>query len=832
MLLRRIRRRMDLRQIDGMTDYLGLLRSDDDETTSLYKDLLIGITSFFREREAFEVLERNVIPQLVEQCNGRPARVWVPACSTGEEAYSLAMLLVEGFAAARKAPSIQIFATDVDADALQVARTGIYGECVVADVTQERLKRFFTKIDEQHYQVAKQLREMIIFAEQNLISDAPYSKLDLLSCRNLLIYLEPEMQQKIIALFHFVLTSGGVLLLGQSESVGRSVDLFEPISKKWRVFHRTGRTRQDRVEIPILSDFQPKATAERSEQGARPAVVFSRLMQKALLDDYAPASVLVNSHFQVLCQQGPLNAYLEFHSGEPTRDLLSLVRSGLRVKLRAAVDRAVRENTTVVDSSVRVKRDDGYMPCTITVKPVHEPRGADGLLLISFIGREEPPAEPAAEGHEIAAEHESTVVKELEDELRTTRDELQSTIDELEGSQSELKISHEEVMSMNEELQSANEELETSKEELQSLNEELTTVNSQLQAKVEELERASSDISNLLASTDIAVVFLDTALRIRRFTPRAATLLSLLATDIGRPYRDLSPKFGDVSLLGDSQHVLKNREPAEREVWTDGEHAYPGYDAPKEESASPARCYLRRIRPYINEKMVEGVVITFVDITERIKTEQLQRQLLEVAEQEQQRIGQDLHDSTQQELAGLGMIAHGLFDALSAKRDDDHAKVAERLSKGIGRSLENIRRLSRELIPAEIDSLGIGAALEELCKQTAESGDVKCQFHSSGKNEIRNQLTATHLYRIAQEAISNSIKHADARHIRVTLESNDHFTTLKIVDDGSGVPIPPPTTKGIGLKLMSHRAALIGGTLRVERLEKGGTQVLCTVPVA
>ena len=271
MLLRRILRRMGLRQIGHIHDYLELLRGDPEETTALYKDLLIGITSFFREPEAFEILERRVIPELIEHSDGRPVRAWVPACSTGEEAYSLGILLIEGFAAAKKMPSIQIFATDIDENSLNVARQGAYPESIVADISPERLKRFFVKTGEHHFQVTKQLRETILFASQNLISDAPYSKLDLLSCRNLLIYLEPEMQQKVIPLFHFVLKSGGTLMLGQSESVGRLVDLFEPISRKWRVFRRIGSARSERVEIPIIPDYHPKspARAPSRRSGAR-----------------------------------------------------------------------------------------------------------------------------------------------------------------------------------------------------------------------------------------------------------------------------------------------------------------------------------------------------------------------------------------------------------------------------------------------------------------------------------------------------------------------------------------------------------------------------------
>ncbi|HEX3999128.1 MAG TPA: chemotaxis protein CheB [Pirellulales bacterium] len=1088
MILRRVLRRMGLRQIDQLGEYLGYLGDHPEEVVALRKDLLIGVTSFFREQHAFEVLERLVIPKLVQESDGRPVRVWVPACSTGEEAYSLAMLLLEGFAAAKKMPSVQIFATDIDEDSLNVARHGSYLESIVGDVSKQRLQQFFVKVDDHHYRVSKQLRESIVFAAQNLISDSPYSKLDLLSCRNFLIYLESEMQQKLVAMFHFVLNSGGTLVLGQSESIGRSVDLFEPISKSWRVFRRVGASRHDRLEIPIVS--QARALGGRlfrTEAPPQPAKSLPHLMQKHLLEDYTPAAVLIDRHFQVLCQNGPLTAYLEFQSGEPSRDLFSLLRQGLRGKVRAAVQRAIQEKARVVDTSAQVKRGDGYVPCTIEVKPVQAPSDHD-LLLVSFRDRESSPGETAA-GESIAGgPGDAALARQLEDELKSTREELQGAIDDLEGSHGELKASHEEVMSMNEELQSANEELETSKEELQSLNEELTTVNNQLQSKVDELERANNDITNLLASTDIAVVFLDAALRVVRFTPPAVKLLSLLPSDAGRPYGDLSPKFNDPQLLAECRLMLHGKQSADREVWSSAAID----SAPDARQESPPRCYLRRIRPYhAGEKRIEGIVVTLIDITDRIQAEaqirrfaavlrdssdamlvydldgkitawnggaqrmygyteaealnmnlcdlvpenlrstcldqirppnaaahiesvetqrrtkdgrtldvwlnaawltdevgkqialatterdvtdrkkhlqslesltnqleqqvatrteelrrnedrlraivdsvadaiitidqhssigtfnrsaqrifgyappeiigqkiglllssaagedadsatrfellkdnlhdgarelvgrrkdgttfpaelavgdlsdgfdlstivirdvsernELQRQVLQVAEQEQRRIGQDLHDSTQQELSGLGMIAHSLYESL--EHASPQAETAARLSEGIGRALENVRHLSRGLVPAEIGAHGLCFALSELAKQTNESGQIDCRFECDENAEVRDQFVATHLYRIAQEAITNVLKHASAQHIVVALETRPNFVTLKVTDDGSGIQSPRDAGKGIGLKVMSYRVGLIGGSLRVEPLPGGGTQIACTAPL-
>lgn len=646
MLLRRVQRRMGLCHLESADEYLQLLRDQPEELAALHKDLLIGVTTFFREPEAFEVLQQLVIPELVQRTDGEtPVRVWVPGCATGEEAYSLGMLLLEGFAAANKTPNLQIFATDRDEQALQAARLGKYLNGISTEVSAERLRRFFVRADEQHYQASKQLRESVVFAPQNLISDAPFSNLDLISCRNLLIYLDSEVQRKVMGLFHFALRGGGYLVLGPSESVGRELDLFEPISKKWRVFRRLKPARRDLVEFPIIAGEHKPLKHLRPESLPVPAPGFTQLMQKLLLADFAPASALINRKFEILSVQGPLANYLEFPPGELTKDLLAMARQGLRVKLRAAVQQALRDSRAVIDEDVRVKRDNKYVPCTITVKLIQEPKEAEGLLLVTLVDRASPPsagllakqgeveAPPEASPANADAE-EAALVRQLEYELKSLREDLHGTVEEYESANEELKAAHEEVMSMNEELQSANEELETSKEELQSLNEELTTVNNQLQDKVEELERANSDVQNLLAISEVTTVFLDTDLRIKRFTPSTAKLLNLLATDLGRPIADFAPKFRDDSLLADCRTVLDKLAPIEKEVWSEGAADISTTlmleDAHRPDPRS-SHCYLRRILPYRTaDSRIDGLVITLVDITGRIASEAQARRLAAV----------------------------------------------------------------------------------------------------------------------------------------------------------------------------------------------------------
>jgi len=613
MLLRRVQRRMGLAHVASPEEYLERMQEDAGEITSLCNDLLIGVTAFFREPAAFEILRQRVFPDLIHgRSADTPVRVWIPGCATGEEAYSVAIVLIEAFSMAGPPIQLQIFATDIDENALETGRQGIYPDSIAADVSAERLARFFIRHDDSHYQVNKQLREAVIFAPQNLISDAPFSRLDLVSCRNVLIYLDPEVQHKVVSLFHFALREGGCLLLGPSETIGPHVDMFEPVSRKWRVYRRIGPVRRDLIEIPIQTGddhYRPRLHAPSATPS--PPARYAELTQKLLLETFAPAAVLINRRYEILYFHGPTSRYLELPTGEPTRDLVLMARQGLRTRVRAGCHRAIRDGERIVDAEARVKRNGSFVPCTVTIQPIHEPSDADGLLLVVFEDR-------AAPGDAIELEpgapDESAVVRQLEYELRVTSDDLRSTIEELESSNEELKASNEEVMSINEELQSANEELETSKEELQSLNEELTTVNSQLQEKIEELERISNDITNLLHSTDIATVFLDRTLRIKRYTPSIAALFGLLPMDIGRPFEDLAPRVIDDALIGDCKQVLERLTPIEREVRSrDGHH------------------FLRRILPYRTaDSRIDGVVITLIDIDERIQAEGRDRLLATV----------------------------------------------------------------------------------------------------------------------------------------------------------------------------------------------------------
>ena len=620
MLMRRVRRRMGVCHLERVAEYVEYLRAHADEGLVLAKDLSIGVTAFFREPEAFQLLERVVIPDLVQRSRHgdeqRPVRVWVPGCATGEEAYSIAMLFLEEFAAVKQPGALQVFATDVDDESLDTARAGLYPDTIAADLSAERRRHFFVKADGHGYQVSRALRESITFAPQNLISDAPFSKLDLIACRNVLIYLEPDVQAKIVALFHFAMNEGGYLILGPAESIGQATDGFEPVSKKWRVFRRTGAARRDSVEIPILPTTAQRTRSRRHDERPRPPAAVAELLHRTLLAEFAPAAVLIDRRYQIRSVQGPVVEYLEFPPGELTRDLLSMARRGLRPALRGVCEQARKSQHVATDADARVKRQGAYVPCTVTARPVAGASDTENLLAVTFqdTGLDARGKKTATRAAAHPRHDDATLVRHLEQELKATRDDLQGTIDELETTNEELKASHEEVLSMNEELQSTNEELESSKEELQSLNEELSTVNSQLQDKVHELDASNNDMVNLLVSTDIATVFLDADLRIRRFTPPTTKLLNLLPTDLGRPFRDIAPQVPDPTLFDDVRRVLATLTPLEIVV-RDGD----------------AHAYLRRVRPYrTGDQRIEGVVLTWVDIAQRLASEADSRHLTAV----------------------------------------------------------------------------------------------------------------------------------------------------------------------------------------------------------
>ncbi|HEX3358161.1 MAG TPA: chemotaxis protein CheB, partial [Tepidisphaeraceae bacterium] len=560
-LVRRIQRRMGLTQNTKMDDYVRTLRQNPAEVSALADDLVIHVTGFFRDAACWEALRTQVIVPLVADREDNGAiRAWVTACSSGEEAYTLGMLLIEAADAAGKHFDIKIFATDTAERSLAHARMGIYPGGIESEISPERLDRFFDK-DDSSYRIKKELRELVVFAPQNIMQDPPFSRLDICTCRNLLIYLEPDIQRRVMLLLHFGLRAGGLLMLGTSETIGGGIEgMFEPIDKKHRIYRRIGPMRHGGIEFPLPRGLA--GVGERSQSISRPLsqASLTQITLKRLLDRYTPPAIVIDSQQHIVYFHGNTERYLDQPRGEPTRELMTLLREPVRGAVRTALHQAssLGQSVTIRDGFIEAR--DGRRRVQVTVDPF-ELNSSAPYFLISFDDYPElSPAPPSSSGEGSGDQ------RVLEDELHRVRDELQNAVEELQTSNEEMKASNEEITSINEELQSTNEELETSKEELQSLNEELTTVNAQLQTKMEELEGMTNDLSSLLSSTDIAVVFLDTYFRIRRFTPAVKDLMELIPSDVGRPLSDLARKFTDPDLLSDVKTVLEKLVSLEKEV--------------------------------------------------------------------------------------------------------------------------------------------------------------------------------------------------------------------------------------------------------------------------
>ncbi len=605
-LLRRIGKRMQLNHIEDLAVYLDLLRERPEEVRALSDDLLITVTHFFRDPEVFEKLAVDILPPRFRDKTPRDVlRLWSVGCATGEEAYSLAMLLTEQAERHEAPPHLQVFASDLHADSLEIAREGFYPGDIAVDVSAERLKRFFIQ-ENGGYRVKKDLRDLVIFAPHNILADPPFSRLDLISCRNLLIYLERDVQRDVIELFHYALNPEGVLMLGSAESV-EAIDLFR-VEDKRLCFFRKRHVPVREPRLPVFPLARARVPADiRSRTATAEPIAYGRLHQQ-MVEEYAPPSVLIGPDNQLVHLSQNAGRYLVHPGGEPTASVLKLVRPELRIELQSSLQ-AARENKKAFDTKPTLVQFDGHpRPVVLHVRPAAETE-RDGFALVIFEEREpQEDGEPSLLGQP-AAHSQDQRIHDLEAELSLARQRLQANIEENETTQEEMKASGEEMQSTNEELRSTMEELETSKEELQSINEELQTVNQQNRHKVEELAQLSSDLQNLMASTDIATLFLDRELRILRFTPKLGDLFNVRVTDRGRPISDLTHRLGYPGLQRDAEAVLSSLMPIEREV-----------------QDNDGRWYLTRVLPYRStEDRIEGVVLTFVDIDTRKKAEEALR---------------------------------------------------------------------------------------------------------------------------------------------------------------------------------------------------------------
>jgi len=614
-LVRRVERRMTITGSRDASTYLELLHNNPEEVRALFQDLLIGVTSFFRDPEAFEYLRRELLPDLVSGSDREPVRVWVPGCATGEEAYSVAILLKESVEEAETVREIQIFGTDIDARAIEKARQGSYVQNIASDVSPERLERFFTKEDSR-YRVGHEIREEVVFAEQNVLEDPPFSNLDLLVCRNLLIYLKPEAQNRLIPLFHYALKPEGVLFLGSSESVGRHQELFGMVSKQHNLYRKKNDAARPQVQFPTGARMleasrepgaAPEAPATAEENVARAA-------ERVILEEHTPACVVVGEKGEIVHFHGRTGKYLEPASGAPTLQMADMAREGLRFALLSAMRRSRERNAEVREHDVRVKTNGEHQRIDLIVQPFTKPPLRNGQLVVF----RELPDLPEAEGEAepaTARDEDAGRVEELEQELMRLRQDYRSAMEELQTSNEELRSSNEELHSSNEELQSTNEELESSREELQSLNEELNTVNSELNSKIAELREAYNAINAVLNSTRVAIVFLDTDLKVTRFTPEASQLLNLIDSDVGRPVDHITHNLEYDDLVGAVRGVLSDLSLVDEEVRDHDGHWY--------------RMRIMVYRP--QEQVIEGVVLTFINIDAQKQSQEELREMSERA---------------------------------------------------------------------------------------------------------------------------------------------------------------------------------------------------------
>ena len=605
-ITRRIQRRMSQNDIEDTDTYAHYLKEHPTEIASLFKELLINVTNFFRDPEAFITLKQVILPTLLAgKSENYVFRVWVAGCATGEEAYSIAILLREFMDENRSEFKVQIYSTDLADDPITVARAGFYPPNITLDVTPERLRRFFIKED-NGYRVKKEIREMLVFAVQNIIKDPPFTKLDLLSCRNLMIYLEPELQNRLIPAFHYALKPGGVLFLSPSEGIGNHTDLFTPLSRKWKFYSAVPSPASTRAVLASNLTWTAEPAHKTPEDIIKIAkeTNLAELTRRMLLQFYAPATVVTDDKGYILYVYGETGKYLRPAPGHASLSIIDMAREGLQQELRSAIQTVGQSTPMTLSRELSVKTNGDFQPVLLSVRTLSNPSDRQPLLLISFQDIEQPASgKPVRKRKRTSKPDELRHIEELERELAYTKENLQATIEEQFASNEELKCTNEEMQSTNEELQSTNEELETSKEELQSINEELITVNSELQNKIVQCANMQNDMKNLLDNIHIGTIFLDQHLIIRRFTREASQIYRLVASDVGRALSDIKPDLEGEDLMDAAHAVLDNLVPIEREVKT-----------------SNGNWYLARIQPYRTlENLIDGVVLTFTNITERAR---------------------------------------------------------------------------------------------------------------------------------------------------------------------------------------------------------------------
>ncbi|MGO9758785.1 MAG: chemotaxis protein CheB [Roseiarcus sp.] len=825
-LKRRIEKRMAAAAIATTDQYLERLRGDASELDLLAKDLLINVTGFFRDRQVFDRLGETIVPELVRgHPTDRPLRVWIAGCSSGEETYSLAMLFREQISAGKRDVKLQVLASDIDPDAVASAREGLYPPTIEADVSPARLARFFSK-EGHNYRVSPDLRAAVVFTVQDVLADPPFSRLDFISCRNLLIYLRPEAQAKVVSLFHFALREGGVLLLGNSETLGAFDGRFEVISKSERLYRRVGHSRPGEFGLSRSLGDNVRVLARPGQgQALSRQAALAELSRRLVIENYAPAAVLINRQCECLHFLGPTDRFLRVAPGRPAHDLLAMAREGVRTKLRSAIQRAMRDNARTVVAGGRTHSDGQAVSFGIAVEPVQSE--GEEFLLVCFA---EEPKHERGRGRPTPFQDVSRVA-ELEQELEATKTELQSAIRNLETSSEEQQAVNEEALSVNEEYQSTNEELLASKEELESLNEELTALNGQLQETLEKQRSTSDDLQNILYSTDVATLFLDTNLNIRFFTPATRSLFNVIPGDIGRPLADLKSLSADSALASDARTVLQAHTPIEREIETQS-----------------GTWFVRRISPYrTHDDRVEGVVITFTDISQRrltadaLAAAKRQAELATIAKSRfLAAASHDLRQPLQTLTLLQGLLAKSV-ESEKARRLVARVDEALGAMAGMLNTLLDINQIEAGAVRAEPASFPIGDLLGRLRDEFAYHAQARGLALRMVPCGLSIRSDPRLLEQMIRNLLSNALKYTNRGKVLLGCRRRGGMLSIEIWDTGIGIPDEELNAifeeyhqvdnaarersrgLGLGLSIVERLAKLLGHRLRVRSQRNKGS---------
>ncbi|MBX0328981.1 PAS domain-containing protein [Oscillochloris sp. ZM17-4] len=864
-LRRRVDRRMRLSHLRSLEAYLARIQENHAEADLLLRDLLVGAAEFFRDPAAFDALAATAIPSLLRSKGGGvPLRIWVPGCASGEEAYSIAIMIHEQLSQLDVALPVQLFVTDIDEAALAAARRGRYDAGIAAHVSPERLARYFVQ-EHEGYRVSAPIRELCLFSAHNLVSDPPFGRMDLIVCRDLLISFDAEITRQIMPMLHYALAPGGYLFLGTAEGVDSTDgigELFWVVDAPHRIYQRKERLVRQPSALPWAVTRRPPAglAGGGGRSMAPGALDIGATLEQILLRDFTPAAAIINALGTVAYMTGNLHPFLKVPAGEPMINILAMAHPDLHLPLRVAIRTVVQEQVQVVRDDLEIVTDDGVQRLSLTVRPLVEPGVDAGLMLVAIqvLG---PPASlgPRRVGEREAGDPTDPVAQELQ----RTRDTLEATISELQEANLDLKMVNEELRSLNEELQAANEELQTSKEEIQSINEELQTVNVELSRKIEELDRANADLANFFASTQIPAIFLHIDGRIARFTPQATELFALIESDVGRPITDLNARFSDGDLHAMIAQVIQTLAPAEMVV----------------RQPDHKRWWNVHISPYRTlAGVIDGVMITFSDIStlkrteavlqeahdelerrveartrdlalantaiqaqveERIRSEHAREKLLQqivtAQEEERRHIARELHDEMGQDLTALILGLKALQDVVKVDpRSVDRIVQMQVMAMRIS---QKIRALAVQLRPSVIDDLGLLLALSNYMEQWSVQANVAVDLHSSGLDGVRLPLAMeTTIYRMVQEALTNVLKHAHASEVSVIIERHSGEVRVIIEDDGAGFVVSAPSGGGasaqhLGLIGMRERVDLLGGTLTVESAPGSGTTIFARIPL-